>query len=126
LRCIFLSPQKIWQLWTLKRYKVLMETPYTIVTPYHLGMSGLGLEYKYSLPTIRSVSWSQLWRDIKIREVETSHGAGHVGIIHSNQIRSVNERSPSITLEKAKRDGAPSRLVTSVESQWSPSWGPLL
>ena len=37
-----LSPQKIWQLWTLKSYKVLMETPYTIVTPYHttpkLGM----------------------------------------------------------------------------------------
>jgi len=28
-----LSPFKIWQLWTLKSYKVLMETPYTIVTP---------------------------------------------------------------------------------------------
>ena len=29
-----LSPSKILQLWTLKSYKVLMETPYTIVTPY--------------------------------------------------------------------------------------------
>jgi len=27
-----LSPLKIWQLWTLKSYKVLMESPYTIVT----------------------------------------------------------------------------------------------
>jgi len=31
-----LSPSKIWQLWTLKSYKVLMETPYTIVTPYNV------------------------------------------------------------------------------------------
>ena len=47
-----------------------MEIPYTIVTPFRLGMSGLGLQYKYNLPTIRSGSWSQMWRDIKIREVE--------------------------------------------------------
>ena len=29
-----LSPLKMWHLWTLKSNKVLMETPYTIVTPY--------------------------------------------------------------------------------------------
>jgi len=28
-----LSPRKIWQLWMLKSYNVLMKTPYTIVAP---------------------------------------------------------------------------------------------
>jgi len=31
-----LSQQKIWQRLTLKSYKVLMETPFTIVTPQEL------------------------------------------------------------------------------------------
>ena len=36
--CIFLAhllrPLKIWQLWFLRSYKVFMDSPYTIVTPY--------------------------------------------------------------------------------------------
>jgi len=33
----FLSPLKIWHLWALKIYKVFMEPPNTIVTPYLLS-----------------------------------------------------------------------------------------
>ena len=35
---LLLGPLRIWRLWALKSYKVFMEPPYPIVTPYRLAL----------------------------------------------------------------------------------------
>jgi len=49
-----LNQLKIWHLWVLKSYKVFMEPPYTIVTPYHRGHNlpivPTGTDLLYQLP----------------------------------------------------------------------------
>jgi len=45
----------MWQLWTLKSNKVLMETPYTIVTPYLVLLGSL-----FSITEITKYSYFSL------------------------------------------------------------------
>ena len=87
-------------------------------------------------------SWLRLWRDIKNGEVKNPTArdmsewftalAASIDCLRTTKwdlwLKDLREvpREACKRRMKAKRDGAPSRLVTSVESRWSPSWGPLI